>query len=203
MSDSYTVLWSNDRIQQIKKHHQEGARLEILFGGPHSSEPSFSRYGVQEGDYIYPIRVYRGVLYVIGRMRVKRIIPLEEYIEQNPQIASEGEKSGWPMMTFGNYLALHPERQYLAPTCTSEVAIGEEGTPIRLDVMVPPDLLERLRFRSRKRERGIKHIENGRLKNVNSLQGGIYRLSEQSELEFETLLMDKLNENIDSRPEEP
>ena len=83
------------------------------------------------------------------------------------------------------------------------MAIGEEGTPIRLDVMVPPDLLERLRFRSRKRERGIKHIENGRLKNVNSLQGGIYRLSEQSELEFETLLTNKLNEKTDSRLEEP
>jgi hypothetical protein len=191
-------LWSHDRIQQIKKHHQESARLEVLFGGPHSSEPSFSRYGVKEGDYIYPIRVSKGVLYVIGRMRVKRIISLEEYIEQNPQIAAEGEKNRWPMMTFGNYLASHPERQYLAPTCTSEVVIGEDGTPIRLDVMVPPDLLERLRFRSRKRERGIKHIENGRLKHVISLQGGIYRLSEQSAQEIETLLLSKRKEEAAS-----
>ena len=189
MGDSYTTLWSNDRIQQIKKHHQEGSRLEILFGGPHTSEPSFRRYGVQEGDYIYPIRVYKGVLYVIARMKVKRLISLVEYIEQYPQIFAQCEKSQWPTVTFGSYLALHPEKLYLAPTCTDEVAIGEEGTPIRLDVMMPPDLLERLRFRSRKKERGLQQIVNGRLMSVMSLQGGIYRLTEQSAQEIQALLM--------------
>ncbi|MBN1148412.1 MAG: hypothetical protein JXA78_14225 [Anaerolineales bacterium] len=193
MEDSYTTLWSNDRIQQIRKYHQEGARLEVLFGGPHSSEPSFSRYGVKEGDYIYPLRVYKGVLCVIARMRVRRLITLQEYIEQYPQIFAHCEKGQWPMATLENYLALHPEKRYLAPTCTSEVAIGEEGTPIRLDVIVPPELLERLRFRSRKRERGLKHIENGRLKHAISLQGGVYRLAEHSAQEVEALLMSKLD----------
>jgi hypothetical protein len=84
---------------------------------------------------------------------------------------------------------LHPEKLYLAPTCTDEVAIGEEGTPVRLDVMIPPDVLERLRFRSRKKERGLKHVEAGRLKSAISLQGGIYRLTEQSAQEIQALLM--------------
>jgi len=201
MGDSYTTLWSNDRVQQIKKYQQEGSRLEVLFGGPHSSEPSFSRYGVKEGDYIYPVRVYKGILYVMARMRVKRLISLAEYIEQYPQVFAHCEISPWPTITLGNYLALHPEKQYLAPTCTEEVAVGEEGTPIRLDVMVSPDLLERLRFRSRKRERGLKHIEDGRLKSVISLQGGIYRLTEQSAQEIEVLLMSKLKESAISESE--
>jgi len=189
MPDSYTSLWSNDRIQLIRKYHHEGRRLEILFGGPHTSQPSFRHFGVREGDYIYPVRVYKGVLHVIGRMRVKKLISLEEYIEQNPQLFAQCEQSQWPTITFANYLALHPELRYLAHSCTDEVALGEEGTPIRLDLMVPPDLLERLRFRFRMKERGLKHIENGLLKKAISLQGGIYRLAVQSAQEIEALLM--------------
>jgi hypothetical protein len=192
MGDSYTVLWSNDRIQQIIKHQQEGARLEVLFGGPHSSEPSFRHYGVREGDSIYPVRVYQGVLYVIGRMQVKRIISLEEYIDQYPDTFAHCERGRYPMETLGNYLTLHPEKRYLAPTCTEEVAIGEEGTRLRLDVAIPPDLLERLRFRSQKGERGLRHIENGRLRKVISLQGGVYRLAESSAQEVAAVLTNNL-----------
>lgn len=199
MEDAYTTLWSNDRIQQIKKYHQEGARLEMLFGGPHSSEPMLSRYGVKKGDYVYPLRVIKGVLYVIARMKVKCIISLEEYIEQYPHIFAQCEKSQWPMMTFEKYLTLHPEKRYLAPTCTTEVAIGEEGTPIRLDVMVPRELLENMRFRSLKKERELKHIKDGKLNSVVSLQGGYYRLTEQSAQEVEALLMSKLNANSASK----
>lgn len=191
MTDSYTVLWSNDRIQHIIKHRQEGARLEVLFGGPHSSEPSFRRYGVKEGDWIYPVRVHQGVLYVIGRMQVRRLISLEEYIAQYPDAFAHCERGRYPMETLANYLSLHPEKLYLAPTCTEEVAIGEEGTRIRLDLAVPSDLLERLRFRSKKKDRGLKHIEQGRLKSVTSLQGGIYRLAEASAAELALLLAGK------------
>ncbi len=192
MADSYTILWANDRIQQIIKHRQEGVRLEVLFGGPHSSEPSFRRYGVKEGDCIYPLRVSKGILYVMGRLKVKRLISLEEYIEQYPHVFAEGERGPYPMATLQSYLARHPEQGYLAPTCTEEVAIGEEGTALRLDVAIPPDLLERLRFRSQKKERGLKHIENGRLKSVVSLQGGYYRLAESSAQEIHELLKGKL-----------
>lgn len=188
MTDSFTVLWSKDRIDQIIQHQQEGTRLEVLFGGPHSSEPSLRRYRVREGDWIYPVRVHRGVLYVIGRMQVKQIISLQEYIEQSPQAFADCEPGRFPAETFGNYLMLHPEKHYLAPTCTEDVAVGQNGTIIRLDVAVPPSLLESLRFRSRQKERGLKHIEDGRLKSAVSLQGGFYRLSESSAYEFERLL---------------
>lgn len=52
--------------------------LTVLFGGPHSSEPSFRRATVQPGDLLYPIGVCDQVLYVLGRMRVREIVPVGE-----------------------------------------------------------------------------------------------------------------------------
>jgi hypothetical protein len=187
MPEAYTTLWTNSRCQYLKQYNQEGARLEVLFGGPHISEPSFISYGVKAGDHIYPVRVYKGILYVIARMTVKRIMSLEEYIVQHPQLFANCDQSKRAAIQFEQYLELNPEKRYLAPTCTEEVVIGEAGTPQRLDITVPPELLARLRFRSRRKERGLKYIENGRLRNVLSLQG-IYRLNEASAREIEALL---------------
>jgi hypothetical protein len=164
----------------FKKYNPMGARLEVMYGGPHIPEPSFRRFGVQEGDFIVPLWVYQGIVYALGRMKVKRLISLEEYFEQYPNVFAGCEPGAYPMATFENYLKVHPERRFLAPSCTDEVAIGEDGTPIRLNVAIPPDLLARLRFRSRRGERGLKHIENGKLTNSIGLQGGVYRLHEAS-----------------------
>jgi hypothetical protein len=187
LGDSYTTLWSQDRIRDLKRHRQEGVRLTVLFGGPHTSLPAFRRYGVHEGDWIYPIYVRQGVLHVIGRMRVRRILSLEDYIAENPDLFAGCAQEPAPMLTLLDYLEHHPEQRYLAPTCVEEVALGEQGTPIRLDVAAPGELVERLRFRSRRRERGIKHVENGRIKRVISLQG-IYRLAPESAEALEALL---------------
>ncbi|MFG2045618.1 hypothetical protein [Dactylosporangium sp. NPDC048998] len=48
--------------------------LEVMFGGPHLSEPSFLRAKVSAGDVLYPIGVHRQVLLVFGRMRVREIV---------------------------------------------------------------------------------------------------------------------------------
>jgi hypothetical protein len=50
--------------------------MAVLFGGPHTSEPSFRRATVQPGDLLYPIGVCDQVLYVLGRMRVQEIVPV-------------------------------------------------------------------------------------------------------------------------------
>jgi len=187
MTDSFTTLWTNDRCQLLRQQNQEGKNLTILFGGPHTSEPSFRRAAVRVGDTIYPVRVKQGVLYILARMRVKQILALEDYIQLYPEVFSGCEISQWTSVTFENYLQLHPEMRFLAPTCTDEVVLGSEGTPIRLDQPVPADVVEALRFRSQRRERGIKHLQDGRIKNVISLQG-IYRLSEGSAEDFARLL---------------
>ena len=77
----------------------------------------------------------------------------------------------------------------LAPTCTDEAVECEGSTPLRFDLTVPPDVLARLRFRSQRGERDLsRHLRDGRL--VQSLGvRGIYRLSESSARELETLVL--------------
>ena len=286
MEQSYTTLWTQETCRTLRKHGQEGTRLELLFGGPHTSEPSFRRAGVTPGDFVYPVRVLKGTVYVLARMHVQRILSVQEWIGAYPHLFADCEPgdlltlftdefvtSQWVMGTlettlenwcrvypelrdrlpsptdhaavdryvreayergrqrdhlppfdqfaarapevrtaltplrspvndwteerikglraseiFASFFKRHPELGYLAPTCTSEVIIGEEGTPIRLDVAVPSDLLARLRFRSRRAERGLKSIEDGQLKHALSLQG-IYRLSPSSADDLAALLL--------------
>jgi hypothetical protein len=188
MSDAYTVLWTKDRCQLLKKEGQVGARLKVLFGGPHQSHPRFSRFGVKPGDYIYPVHVTDGVLYILGRMRVKRLLPLEDYIAANPRLFAGCEDAGYPGGPLENWLNAHPELRYLVWSCTDEVAVGQGGTPIRFDVALSPAELEGLRFRSQRGERGLKYVEGGRLTMVLGLDGGVYRLSPESADLFDRLV---------------
>jgi hypothetical protein len=189
MPDAYTVLWTKDRCQLLKKTGQVGARLKVLFGGPHLSQPRFSRFGVKPGDYIYPVHVTDGVLHILGRMRVKRLLPLEEYIAANPRLFAGCEDPEYPGGgILENWLNAHPAMRYLVWSCTDEVAVGREGTPICFDVALSPTELEGLRFPSRKGERGLKYIEGGRLKKVLGLDGGVYRLSPESAALFDRLV---------------
>jgi hypothetical protein len=194
VAESFTVLWTADRCRHLQKYGQEGSRLELLFGGPHQSLPSLRRAGVRAGDWIYPIRVHQGVLYVIARMKVRRLLSVEEYIAENAGLFA-GLQGPAPAITLQRYFQAHPEKAYLAPTCTDEVALGEQGTPIRLDITAAPAMVERLRFRSQRGERGIKHLQNGRITKTISLQG-IYRLSDGSAQELEALLLAGLGQEV-------
>jgi hypothetical protein len=50
-------------------------------------------------------------------------------------------------------------------------------------------MLERIRYRSQRGERPIKHIEDGKLKRAASIHGGVYRLSPNSAREFQDLIV--------------
>jgi hypothetical protein len=186
MSDAYTTYWSRSMVEVLRELRQEGVPLRVLFGGPHTSLPSFQRAGVRPGDLVYPVRVAQGALYVLGCVRVEATMSLEAYIAANPGLFG-GLEGGWPMATLENYLACHPELAWLAPTCVDEVVLGE-GTPIRLSVQVAPDAVCRLRYRSRRGERPLKHVIDGRITHVIGLQG-VYRLAPDSAAVFERIAM--------------
>lgn len=145
MSEAYTVYWPQDRW---KRAATVAHRLTVLFGGPHTSEPSFRKATVQPGDVLYPIGVRDGVVYVFGRMRVQEIVPVggdEDY-------------------QLEDYFARYGMWRFLAPTCTDEVVIGADGTGIRLDRPLPGEMLIRLTYRPRRGPRPVKHVsEDGRL----------------------------------------
>jgi len=207
MADTYTMFWSHDRCIALRQLGGLGKPLDVLFGGPHTSEPSFVRAGVHPGDVVYPIAVKEGVLYVLGCVRVARILSLEDYIAAHSELFAPylAHPPAWFVElkearrvpdfdfrqatdAFDRYRKAHPEMRYLAPTCTDGAVECDKGTPLRLDVAVPPDLLLRLRYRSRRSERDLhKYIRDGRLVQSLGVQG-IYRLSELSAHEVAALV---------------
>lgn len=180
-SEAYSVYWPQRRWQRASV---VASPLTVLYGGPHLSEPSFRRAAVQPGDVLYPIGVCGQVLYVLGRMRVREII----------RVGGEGEPR--PEEYFGRYTRW----RFLAPTCTTEVVVGAEGTRVHLDRPVPGDVLKRLTYQPRRGPRGVKHVsEEGRLTSSLSVQG-IYRLAESSAADFDDILAGPSGEPIGRRP---
>lgn len=143
----------------------------MLFGGPHQSLPSFRHAGVQPGDRVYPVRVHRTRLHVLGMLEVARIVPYENVGSVLPD---------------EDYVKLLDWRP-LKTGCVSEVLVGPPGAPLRFDTVIPGELLERLTFTSRRGERLLKYVEDGRLIRSVSLQG-IYRLAADSAEEIDQLV---------------
>jgi hypothetical protein len=205
MSEAYTVFWTQDRCKALRKLGGVGKPLELVFGGPHTSEPSFQRASVRPDDELYPISVHAGVLYVLGRVRVRRILSLEEYVAAYPALFAPyvQEPPAWAyrqdgsgltpgyvqaLEAFNRYRGARPEVRVLAPTCTEEAVECADGTPMRLDLPVPSDMLVRLRYRSRRKERDLqKYLRDGRMVQSLGVQG-IYRLSEASAEELSALV---------------
>ncbi|MFJ8112320.1 hypothetical protein [Streptomyces sp. NPDC096132] len=171
MADAYTTLWTNDLCKALISGGFEGQRLNVLFGGPHQSLPSFERAGVKPGDTVYPIRVFRKQMWVLGRMEVGRLL---EYDTVGDHLAME------------DYLRLVHWKP-LKAGCVSEVLVGPPGTPLTFDRPVPGDLLGRLTYRSRRGERQIKHVVDGELLRAVSVHG-IYRLAPESAEELRAVL---------------
>ncbi|BEL04497.1 hypothetical protein Q0Z83_026880 [Actinoplanes sichuanensis] len=166
MSEAYTVFWPQDRWQRALGMHRP---LEVMFGGPHLSEPSFRRAKVGPGDLLYPIGVHRQVLFVFGRMRVREIV----------------EADGARLKEY--YDRFRPWR-FLAATCTDEVVLGEEGTIVYGKRAVPGEMLKTLTYMPRRGPRPIKHVSaDGLLTSAISVQG-IYRLAPASAVELDAVL---------------
>ncbi len=190
VTNAYTIFWTHDRYNTLRRLGWAGRQMQTLFGGPHISEPSFTRAGVCPGDLIYPITVRSGVLYVLGRARVRCMLTLDNYIEQHSDLFSlDRSEPLAKTKAFDRYRIAHPAVASLAPTCTDEVVECEESTLLRFDLAIPPDLLTRLRYRSQRRERDLsQHLRDGRLVRSVAVQG-IYRLSEPSACELEALVL--------------
>lgn len=171
------MYWPQDRWRRAAGIAH---RLTVLFGGPHSSGPSFRRATVQPGDLLYPVGVCDHVLYVLGRMRVQQIVTVD----------------GNDRHLLDQYFARYGVWRFLAPGCTTEVVIGTEGTGIHLDRPVPGEILRRLTYQPRRGLRPVKHVsDDGRLIHAVSVQG-IYRLAELSVADLEAVLTGPSGEPI-------
>jgi hypothetical protein len=163
MANSYTVLWTNDLCRELIRGGFTGQRPTVLFGGPHQSRPSFRQAGVGPGDRIFAVRAWQTALYPVCSMEVRRIV---DYDRAGTELADE------------DYAGLTHWRPLKSGGIT-EVVLGPPGSPLRFDRPLPGEHLEHLTFTSRRGERKLKYVEEGRLLRALSLQG-IYRLAPES-----------------------
>ncbi|GGV11883.1 hypothetical protein GCM10010293_02410 [Streptomyces griseoflavus] len=171
MANAYTTLWTNDLCRALAREGFAGERLTVMFGGPHQSLPSFRRAGVRPGDVIHPVRVLRKRLWVLGAMEAGRVL---DYDTVGEELAME------------DYLRLVHWKP-LKAGCVSEVVVGPPGSPLTFERPVPPDLLARLTYRSRRGERQIRHVVDGELRSAVSVHG-VYRLAPDSADELDALI---------------
>jgi len=179
MGESYLVLWSQDRCRTLKKAGDVGKSLQVLFGGPHISAPSFRRYGVAAGDWVNVGAFQKGTLFIVARLRVKEIIGVGDYLWTHLGFQGSSDSSEAPR----NLGHRWPEG------CVEEAVVGEESTSIRFDLAVPLELLTSLRFRNKRgQERGLR-VEDGKLKGISGMQGHVMRFATDSGRAIEALVL--------------
>ena len=182
MSNSYVTLWTQGYCKHLQWAEDRGP-LSVMFGGPHGSLPSVAH--LKQGDWVYPVMISAGSLFVIGRMRIAAIIPYDDFARDRGKISVTGE--GRWVATANGFRRVHPQPGHRSPPgkCIDHVAIGEAGTPLRFDNAIPDDTLATLRFGPKAgRERPLKGIAAGRLMHSLLLQGHYRRLSEESAVAF-------------------
>lgn len=179
MSEAFTVLWNSDRVRIARTGGRVGKPLPFLFGGPHISQPSFLRAGVRPGDQVHPIFVKGGVLHVLASLIVERIVTVEDFIAENPELYPPDRRGRWLGETLEFAAAGQPWLKAVCWTCSDHVLIAGDSTPLSLQSALPQEALSRLTFRSKKAVRPVKGLKDGKLTGVISLQG-IYRLTESS-----------------------
>jgi len=185
---AYTVLWTNDYCRGLQKAGDVGKPLQVVFGGSDLAQPSLTSYGVGPGDWIYPVCVDRGRLTVVAGMQVREIVSVEEYLAGFLRLPESVAALPLPQLE-PRLRKEHPEWGHRLPWGPlTEAAIGRGGAAIRLDRVVPIEVVGRLRFVSRRGERPIERIEDGLIQDALSLQGGTYRLSEASARDFAGLI---------------
>jgi hypothetical protein len=186
-AESFTVLWGADVCEGLIESGEIGKPLTVIFGGEHQSIPSLSRFKVKPGDHVFPIRLYKRCLYVIARLTISKIIPLEEYFATELCVSKDDLRmNAWDLQD--KLLKEQPEMGHRLPYgCVFEAGLGH-GTPMTLDRVVPPATAEKIRYCSRKGERPIKHITNGQITHASSISGGVYRLSPDSAKFFHALV---------------
>jgi hypothetical protein len=200
---TFTVLWTSDLCRRIERRGLVGASPTMTFGGPHSSAPRYSRFGVSRGDTTYAVTVKDKRLYVVSRFVIERLSSAEEFVAEHPDwfaaiIAAEepisermaawyAENPGYEarienFRRLDAWLGAHPEIGAFNPGEADEVVLLRDALPVAFDRLVPGPIVRQLRWQQGRRpERGVKHLDDaGGITRSISLQGGVYRLTPEA-----------------------
>lgn len=165
MPDAFTVLWTHDTCDALRRAGRTGERPPVAFSGVHQSLPAWS--GAAAGDDVYAVHVNRCRVYVVSRMRVLDRVR-GECCGRAPE--------GWRDPSFPG----HDAWAMLGAGGCGADAVHVASTPVRFDTPIGGDLLASLTWRNRRgRTRTLKYVVDGRLERSVSLQG-FYRLTPDS-----------------------
>jgi hypothetical protein len=142
-----------------------GERPPVAFSGVHSSLPAWT--GARAGDEVYALHVNRCEVFVVSQLRV---------IDMERRDCCGAVPATWEDPAYPG----HGDWSMLGAGGCDATAVHVDATPVRFDVAIPGDLLERLTWRNRRGQtRGLKYVVDGRLERSVSLQG-FYRLSPEA-----------------------
>lgn len=174
MSESFVVLWSQERVKRLRKAADDGP-LEVIFGGPHISQPSIEK--VRVGDKIFPIASAGGKLFLLAMLSVEEILDPEEFVSARFCVERRSALS-WGEVFFSSDGRKFGHR--IPQTCADLAARGT-GTKFNWSRQISAGELEQLRFGPRVgKEMPAKGISGGLLKSSLSFQGHVRRTSRET-----------------------
>ncbi len=163
--DRFTVLWTNSDCDRLRQAGRIGKPLRFV------SLYDFGQFKVQPGIYVYPVRIHQKKLYALGRLRVTATTTRAAYVESNP--ADE------PLI-----FAFH-----------KVVLLGDQGTGFLPDTVVPHEVLQRFRYRTRANEYPLKHVMYGELTHPIGLTG-VTRVAKSTAQDLDFLLAGKVPRHL-------
>ncbi len=180
MSQSYLILWPQKRIDRLKKDGEVGQPLEVLYGSPHGSAPSLRRYSIDAGDDVYVVGLKAGVVYVVVRLEIEKVISADDYFRDHLRLPAKDLKLH--LWDLSEKLAREkPQLGHRLPFgCVDEAAVVASSSPVTLDVAVPADVLAALRFRTKRGEERSLPLEEARLRKLAAIQGHFHRLTPET-----------------------
>ncbi len=188
MPQSFVLNWSQKKLDVLKKDGEVGTSLTMMYGSPHASAPSFRRYGVGPGDFIYIVGLKAGLLSLVMRGQVDSLITADEYFHDHLMLPEKILKMHlWDMSE-----KLWKERRELGHRlpfgCVDEVALFSSATPVTLDRTIPTEVTAALRFRTKKGDERSLPLVGGLLKKLSALQAHIHRLTPETAPLLEALV---------------
>ena len=160
--------------------------IPFLPGGPHLSLPSFRRRKVTHGDSVFLIGVRQGTLFRVARIDVEAALTLDEFMEKYDE-RPEDRPGFRDDLSYGASLRTWPKWNFLFSTCTEEILVAADSTPLSDAHPVPTEMLAQLEYTGREgRRKVVKTLHDGKVSHISSLQG-IFELTEESALLLRSL----------------
>lgn len=112
----FTHYWTNETWERRRRRWELDSQGEVL---DYAASNRFFKRGIEPGDFLYPVTMMDGRLYLLGRLEVDQLCDLDE------AASILGTENLWE---------------------ASDYAIASAPTPVHFGLEVPPELTKRLTF---------------------------------------------------------